>query len=70
MGFGFYERSFPMTHPSCSGPTCTFSSASAAGDCSGMAGILIYAGTSDISKYPPENPNTDVDIVPSRNHVH
>jgi chitinase len=70
MGFGFYGRSFTMTDPSCSGPTCTFSSAGAAGDCSGTAGILIYADTSNISKYTPENPNTDVDIVLSRNRVY
>jgi GH18 family chitinase len=46
MGFGFYGRSFTMTDPSCTGPTCTFSGPGAPGDCSGTAGILIYAGMS------------------------
>lgn len=44
MGFAFYVRSFTMTDSSCYGPSCTFSSAGAPGDCSGTAGILIYDG--------------------------
>jgi GH18 family chitinase len=48
MGFGFYGRSFTMTDPSCYGPTCTFSAAGVAGDCSQTAGILIYAGMSSL----------------------
>lgn len=32
-----------MTDPSCSGPSCTFPDAGEPGDCSGTAGILIYA---------------------------